>query len=362
MKRLIFDLETDGLLQTFTKIHCAVLVDMDSSYSELFLPETMGKFLEIIDDSNVELIGHNIYNFDLKVIEKLYGWKPNKKQKITDTFLLAQILFPDIEYEDINDSHGASGRIFTAKESGSHSLKAWGQRVGCYKGEYNGGFEKYSDEMGKYCIQDGFTTKSLYKFLESKIDDKILPNAITLKLENDIAPILARQQAYGVMFNRKKAEELYTTLQANLVDLKWELQEVFKPKYISLGEVSPKRTQCRNGQRYIKGGIYTRIKLQEFNPGSRPQIAKRLKEKFGWIPEEFTDKGNVKMDEEIIDNLPYKEMQPLKEYLQTKLLMSKVMTGAKAWIKCVGEDGRIHGGILQNGAITGRMAHFSPNF
>lgn len=362
--RLIIDLETDNLLYNVSTIHCVSVVDVDSSYSELFINDgngRIGQFLEMIDDPTVELIGHNIYNFDLKVIEKLYGWKPYKEQIITDTFLLAQILFPDIDNEDHLGTHGAAGKVFGNKEKGSHSLRAWGQRCKVFKGEYTGGFKKYNDEMGKYCIGDTYTTKALLQFLESKIDAKLLTHE-PLDIENSIAPILARQQSHGVLFDRKKAEELFAELQAKLVDLKWDLQDVFKPKYISLGIANPKRSQCRNGQQYTKDAEYTRIKLQEFNPSSRQQIVSRLVSQFGWNPEEFTDKGNAKMGEEIIDNLPFIELKPLKEYLQIKMLMGKLMTAKGSWVNKCDDDNRIRGGVLQNGAITGRMSHFSPNF
>lgn len=361
MPRLIIDLETDGLLQQCTKIHCASVVFADNSYSELFIDDgngRIGQFLDLIDDPQVELIGHNIYNFDLKVIEKLHGWKSYKNQKITDTFLLAQVLFPDIEKDDYNNTHGAEGKVFSKRDYGSHSLKAWGQRCHMFKGEYFGGFEKYNDELGKYCIQDTYTTKALHEFLLKKLPEK-LTSDVTMEIENTIAPILARQQAHGVLFDRQKAERFYSLLEGNLFELRSTLQQVFKPKFISLGEVMPKRSNKTQG--IVEGRLYTKIKLEEFNPNSRTHVVKRLINEYNWNPEEFTEKGNVRMDEEIIDALPYKEMKPLKEYLQTRSLMGKLMTSRQAWIKQVDEDGRIRGAIKQNGAITGRMTHHSPN-
>lgn len=336
------------------------VVDIDSSWSKLYVgEEQIQEFLKLIDNPEIEIIGHNIYNFDLKVIEKLYNWKPHKLQKITDTFLLAQIVFPDIDHEDHKDSHGGGGKVFTAKEKGSHSLKAWGQRIKCYKGEYTLGFEIYNDEMGRYCIQDTYTTKALLKFLETKLPEKLCEGAITLEIENELAPILARLQTKGVLFDVHKAEELYTKLQADLINLKWQLQEVFKPKYVSLGEFTPKRDDKKRG--YVAGATFTKIELQEFNPTSRQQISERLISELGWKPEEFTETGKAKMDEAIIENLPYPQLKPLKEYLQTKLLIGKIKTAKGSWLNKVQEDGRIHGGIMQNGAITGRCSHYSPN-
>lgn len=358
MRRYIIDLETDNLLQKVTKIHCASIVDVDSSFSRLYINDgitsNIDEFLKLIDNPQVELIGHNIFNFDLKVIEKLYGWKPYKEQKINDTMLLAQLLFSDLK----NEEDQFEGNIFSKRDTGSHSLRAWGQRIHCYKGDYEGGWEAYNDDMGKYCIQDTYTTKSLYTFLLSKVEDKLL-NTNAIELENSIAPILARQQAYGVLFNKEKAEQFITDLTAKTVDLKWKLQEIFPPRFVSQGEFTPKRSDKKKG--YVGGKSFTKVKLEEFNPNSRQQIVDRLIKKWDWNPEEFTDKGNVKLNEDIIENLPFKELKPLQEYLTICKRISQITDGKQGWTKKIDEDGRIRGAIRQNGAVTGRMAHFGPN-
>jgi DNA polymerase I-like protein with 3'-5' exonuclease and polymerase domains len=355
--KLVCDLETDGLLQEVTKIHCASVVAVDSSYSELYIgPERIKQFLELISNPEHELIWQNGFNYDLKVLEKLFNWKPFKGQKIHDTQLLAQLLFSDLWIDD--DKGIFPGRVFSKRDYGSHSLRAWGQRLKCYKGDYTAGWEEYNDDMGRYCIQDTYTTKTLFLFLESKIPEKLVTTD-AIDLEYAIAPILARQQAYGVLYDQQKSNELVSILTSKLVELRWKLQDIFKPRYISLAEFTPKRDNKASG--YKAGATFTKIELEEFNPSSRSQIVDRLKKEFGWDPTEFTDKGNAKMDEEIIDALPFKELQPLKEYLQTKSVIAKVETGKQAWIKHVDTDGRIRGAIRQNGAVTGRMTHYSPN-
>lgn len=358
-KRFCIDIEANNLLPDVDKIHCISIADMDSSYSELFVGEMGIKAfaLKVKQFPDAQWIGHNIYAYDAVVLSKVAGI--NLGTNIRDTFLEAQICFPDVDYEDYRGTHGGKGKVFTAKEKGSHSLRAWGQRLGCYKGEYNGGFESYNDDMGAYCIQDTQVCKALAHFLEAKLPEKLCEGSITLELENEIAPILARQQAHGVLFDVEKAEELYNTLQANLIDLKWKLLEIFKPRYIDAGEFTPKRNDSSKG--YKAGATFHKIELEEYNPNSRTQTIDRLIKEFNWNPQEFTDKGNVKFDETIVDNLPFPELKPLKEYLQTNSLISKIKTAKGSYINYVKSDGRIHGGIMQNGAITGRMSHYSPN-
>ncbi len=359
--RLVFDLETDNLLKDCTTVHCAAVQDLDSDYSELFVNDgngRIGQFLDLISGADHTLIGHNIITYDLPVLEKLYDWKPDNEQKIEDTFILGQLLFPDMFINDTDNSHGLPGKVFQKKDFGSHSLRAWGQRINCFKGEYKLGFESYNDEMGKYCVQDVKTTAKLFTILNSKIPDS-LESREAIDLEYSIAPIIARQSNYGILFDRSAANELLSELTAKSVELKWKLQEIFKPKIISLGEVIPKRSNKKLGT--VEGCSYTKIKLQEFNPNSKQQLIGRLKEEFGWDPTEFTEKGNPKLDGEIIDALPFKELAPLKEYLLVNKRIGQLESGPQAWLRKIDKDGRIRGAIKQNGAVTGRMTHHSPN-
>ncbi len=344
------------------------LVDLDSSYSHLVVGhEAVREFLlgPVIVNA-VEFIGHNVFNYDLKVLEKLYNWIPAPFQKIHDTMILGQLLYADLK--NMEDSDEFPGKIFSKRDTGSHSLRAWGQRIKTYKGEYSGGWESYNDDMGRYCIGDTYTTKSLYNFFESKWQDKLLSKQ-AMDLEYAIAPILARQQAYGVLFDKEKADNLILALTHSLVESRLKLRDVFKPRFVSLGEFIPKRnmTYCYESPYGVikhevkKEQIFSKIKLEEFNPSSRTQIIDRLIKEFGWNPDEFTEKGNAKMDEDIIENLPFKELGPLKEYLTITKRISQIETGKQAWIIKIDIDSRIRGAIRQNGAVTGRMAHFSPN-
>jgi DNA polymerase I-like protein with 3'-5' exonuclease and polymerase domains len=93
-----------------------------------------------------------------------------------------------------------------------------------------------------------------------------------------------------------------------------------------------------------------------FNPGSRQQIGERLKE-LGWKPKEFTDNGQPKVDETILANIKIPEAQVIAEYL----MLNKRISQIESWMDAVGKDGRVHGRVITNGAVTGRMTHSSPN-
>lgn len=351
--RLIVDLETNGFLQECSRIHCIGVRDIGSDYHELIdTQQGIIGWLNKIQKSNDELIFHNGFVFDLPVIKKLTGIDLTKTNKIHDTIILSQLFYGDLKNLDYD-------RFKVPKKYiGKHSLAAWGHRLLCYKGEYTGGFEVYTPDMGEYCSQDTEVTKQLFLFLEKEKPDRVERDEC-IELEYEVAIPLARQQAYGIKFNVEKAQQLECTLQAEKVRIRQQLQELFKPRVVSLGKFTPKVNSSKMG--YKKGNTFTKIKFEEYNPSSRVQTIDRLCKELGWTPSEFTEKGNPELDEEIIESLPFKELEPLKNYLIVEKRLSQLAVGNKAWLKKVKDDGRIYGSILQCGTLTGRGAHFSPN-
>ena len=51
----------------------------------------------------------------------------------------------------------------------------------------------------------------------------------------------------------------------------------------------------------------------------------------------------------------------LAELVQEYLLLQKRVSQVESWLEALGEDGRVHGRVITNGAVTGRMTHSSPN-
>ncbi len=113
---------------------------------------------------------------------------------------------------------------------------------------------------------------------------------------------------------------------------------------------------------YVKGQPFTKVRFEEFNPGSRTQIADRLKQKYGWTPDKTTEKGNPILDDDILAALPYAEAGPLAEYMLVKKRLGQIADGNNAWLKLVNNDDLcMHGDLVTNGCISGRCAHRNPN-
>jgi DNA polymerase I-like protein with 3'-5' exonuclease and polymerase domains len=98
-------------------------------------------------------------------------------------------------------------------------------------------------------------------------------------------------------------------------------------------------------------------KVTVFNVGSRQQIAERLASK-GAVWKELTPAGKPKVDESTLKKQTH---IPEAKIILRYLLCQKRASHVDSWIKAVGEDGRIHGRVRHIGAVTGRMAHSSPN-
>ena len=70
--RLVADIETDGLLDTVTKIHCIAVMNADNpEQTWVFSKEQVAEGVQLLQTAS-ELIFHNGITFDVVCIKKLY--------------------------------------------------------------------------------------------------------------------------------------------------------------------------------------------------------------------------------------------------------------------------------------------------
>ena len=118
--RLVYDIETDGLLNEYTKIHCIVVHNLDTgtmySYSDDDnLHGSIRDGVQLLSNATL-LVGHNIIGFDNVAIDRLYGTSLNSL-KIHDTFVMSQVL--------------------RYKRSHKHGLAGWGEHLSNNKMNFN---------------------------------------------------------------------------------------------------------------------------------------------------------------------------------------------------------------------------------
>lgn len=344
MVKYVFDLETDGLLiNEVSTVHCLVLKDVNSG-EILSFTEDWKEGAKLLEYADV-IIGHNIIKYDIPVLEKLLGtFKP--KGLIRDTLVCTRLIWADVKQNDFTRDG------FPRKLIGSHSLEAWGHRLGNHKGDYDGGWEVFNEEMLTYCVQDVELTCDLWNRVVKK---EYSEQAI--ELEHAVAALIWEQEKNGFAFDVESASKLYGQLLGRKLELSEELKSVF-PNWEVRTPFTPKVNNKKRG--YVKGVPTYKVKEIEFNPGSRDHVANRLKELRGWEPKDFTNDGKPKVDEKILAKLPYPEAKVLVEYYTLIKRLGQLGDGSQAWLK-VERGGRIYGSVNTNGAVTGRATHAYPN-
>ena len=335
MSSYVFDVETNGLLDDVSKLHCLVLKDIDTLEVTSYTKEDWYIGTNKLEKADI-LIGHNIIKYDIPVLNKLVQFKT--KAKIFDTLVATRLIWSDLMESDMTRVHT---KDFPRQLVNKHSLKAWGVRLGNYKQQIETDWSEFNSEMLEYCIQDVEVTYTLYqKILEQKFSEE------SLKLEHAVADLIGRQERHGILFDIEKATALYSELSSERENIRKEMKETFLP--ITIKRVSEKT------------GKQLKDKVIEFNPSSRQHIADRLKTKYDWKPKEFTPDGKPKVDDKVLNSLDYSEAKLLARYFLLEKRIGMLAEGNNAYLK-LEKNGRLHGTVNTNNAVTGRATASRPN-
>ena len=312
--KVVLDIETNS---QHNKIWLAVTRNIDTG--EVVSWKEASGLQKYLDSCDL-IIMHNGICFDAPVLRET--WKVTMKpSQVCDTLVLSRLLSPSLE--------------------GGHSLDAWGQRLGFPKGDFSDWDGGLTPEMETYCIQDTLVTEMLYKHLVAELKHQKFDQR-SIDLEHKVQAIIAKQERNGFKLDERKATILLAELKSKLAAIEVEMQSIFPAKTIE--RVSEKT------------GKPLKAKVEVFNPGSRKQIGERLIEK-GWKPERFTETGQPIVDEGTLEGIDIPEAKAINEYL----MLQKRVAQIESWLKALGSDGRVHGKVITNGAVTGRMTHMSPN-
>lgn len=353
MTAYVFDIEANGLQPT--EIFCLVAMDTETGKVYEYGPDQIDKGVELLQNAD-KLIGHNIIGYDIPVIKNLKGVDLDDGSiKIVDTLVLS--------------------RLFNPTREGGHGLEGWGYRLRHRKIEYDN-FEYYTPEMLKYCVQDVSLNYKVYRHLSRT--ESVGFSSQAIKLEHDVYRILNAQRDRGFKLDQQHAMSLLAELNEKIDKAEKRVHKTFKPRetFITLvptltkaGKVS-KMAQVKGETKKVRlsdeeyekackspNDNLVRRDSEPFNLGSRKQIGEYLVE-FGWKPTKFTPTGQPIVDEKVLSQIKdIPEAAIIAEYL----MLQKRIAQINSWFKEMEDDGRIHGYVNTNGAVTGRMTHSSPN-
>ena len=342
MRRLVFDIETDGLKPKV--IHCIVAIDIDTKEEYVYRSDkgNLEDFKQLLKEP-CELIGHNVIGYDVPVCERLMNINFSK-HKITDTLVMSRLANPS--------------------RPGGHSLKAL-SAGGDEEKTHHEDWSIISDDMVEYCIQDVRANVTVYWKLIDELKDF---DDESISLEHKVQTIIQKQVRTGWLLNARQCYDLLAELKERKMDLEDQVHKRFKPKFKFIKRIVPKVKKDGNfssvGLKFLGDmwtnvvGEFSRLDVVPFNLGSRQQIGEYLVD-FGWKPKALTPTGQPVVDEKVlkgVKNIP--EARLIAYYLMVQKRIAQV----DSWLTSLDEDtGRVHGYVNPNGAVTGRMTHSSPN-
>jgi len=311
---LIFcDIETDGL--DATTIWCCVC--RNNGENEVIYNEQQFKDY-VSNKKEATFVFHNGIGFDVPVVERLWNFTFDRDHVI-DTLILSRLSDPS--------------------KSGGHSLRNWGNILCFAKGDYED-WSRLTQEMVDYCVRDTELTEAVYKKLVVDLDGF---SQDSIDLEQQVQWVVSQQERNGWLLDQRLCHTLCAKFKERMYEIEEELQRVFPP-------IVEERWSEKTGKRL-------KDKVTVFNPGSRQQVAERLEAK-GAIWSELTPSGRPQVDEKTLEeNKHIPEAVLVLEYL----LLQKRYAQVSSWLEHVQDDGRVHGRVTTNGAVTGRMTHQSPN-
>jgi len=307
---IYLDLEADGLNPT--RIWC--VVTRENGVNTVHTThDTLCKALE----GSVSVCGHNLIGYDLPVLKRLWGVSV-APERIVDTLVLS--------------------RLYDPSRPGGHSLKVWGELLGFPKGDHDD-WSCLSTAMIEYCERDTEVTEAVHKQL---VRDMAGFDQRSIDLEHKVQYAVQQQERNGWVLDQKLSHELLATFKERMNEIEEVLQDKFPP-------IIHERWSEKTGKRL-------KDRVEVFNVGSRQQIARRLST-LGVVFEKVTEKGNPIVDEAVLDTIDLPEASLCSEYL----MLQKRYAQVHSWLEHVQDDGRVHGRVISNGAVTGRMTHQSPN-
>jgi len=254
-----FDIESDGLLETVSKVHCLGL-QLDDQPARLFIGhDQIMEGLALLDECSV-ITAHNAIGYDLIVLWRILRWKP--KAVVEDTLTLSCLITPDI--------------------LGGHSLEEWGVRLKQPKLDYTTDYItwakgqwsqtspyhymegdewlSYNPVMGNYCLGDVAVLVKLDEyFLQAR---KAWDWQPSINMEHQFAKDFAVQGLRGVAIDREHCSQLLGTITKEMDAIAAYVEPMLPAK---LGTLAQQRECIPPKLAFKKDGTPSAVNLKWFD-------------------------------------------------------------------------------------------------
>jgi DNA polymerase I-like protein with 3'-5' exonuclease and polymerase domains len=351
----IFDIETNGFYQDCTTIHCIALkrIGIDSDV-QLYTQSNINDALDILENSEV-LIGHNIIQFDIPVLEKFY---PSRKftHNVLDTFNLSCIVFPQRQKHGLEDWGKDLGfEKFNPMTGKEYTDEEWKER----KKTKNEAWDKYTSEMGAYCQQDVRVTELV--LWQCNVDE--IPKSV-IELSNKFSWCISQQVINGHKIDTENLLKLNAQIEQDEVVAANELLS----KLPSFTDYTFKVYKRANKNKNIKAGDIECIEVvTPFNLSSTYHWMRYLKEKYDFNPPLVRRKGKDEptpsLDDEVLASIEdkYSEIKDLLLWKTANKIRKMIYNSDNSLYNLLDKDGIIHGKVYTDGTVSGRCSHNKPN-
>lgn len=361
MSTYIFDVESDGLLNNITKIHCLCYCELSTgSITSVTEYEDMVKFFS---DPTSTLIGHNIYLYDIPAVEKVLGIK--------------------VQCKNIVDTLSISHYLHSSKPSSyKNGLEAYGVRFGVPKvkiseEQWSGvgmDVKEHQDLMISRCTEDVKINTNLWQEQEQQLFELYDGDAVEIKrlinYLNSKLDVLLEQQNNPIPLDIDLISLEIVRLES-LVEEKKEPLRLAMPKIaVKLKVKKPKVIYKASGGLSVAGEKWFKLleeneypkdyeddleyvkSYEEPNPDSNQQVKEWLTN-LGWIPTHFKFTRNKETnqfkqvpqikseydDADICDSVKELiEQEPAIEHLASYSTIKHRLTIFKGFLRDMNED------------------------
>ena len=363
-RKLVWDIEADGLLPEITTIWMLVCRDADTD-EEFIFTDYNDDYPDLEEgyafmNSAKSLIGHNIIGYDLPALKMILGWELDGPS-IVDTVIMSRVL----DYK---------------RFGGRHALAKFGEYFKVPKPKHED-WTQYSDEMLHRCREDVRINKLTYDLLVKElrvIAAKKPAIKLSLRDEHDVEQFNMDAQLRGWLFDKPAAVNLLSEMEDEMMSIEREIEPQLFKKVRKLDK-EPKVLKCNKNGFYPKNvseyfgvsqesalmermieGDYSRIEIMDPEMGNLEYV-KEFLYSIGWSPLEFNYKriANGRM----IKGSPKLCTMSLEPLGDTGKLVDKYYATRsrhsilQGWVDSLDENSRLHGSSFTIGTPTARARH-----